>query len=77
MKLFVSWVQSVAVRLIVERFNENLNFKPQDYFGAEIQLNGEKYNFDRVLAEAAGVDAVTTSSMQQTTHLVRPVLFGG
>ena len=87
MKLSAGRVQSVAVRLIVERFNENRNFKPQDYFGAEIQLNGfaaqwnekpfladgEKYNFDRDLAEAAaGVEAVTVSDVSVKPATKKP-----
>jgi DNA topoisomerase-1 len=68
LKLSAGRVQSVMLRLIVDRFLENQSFESESYFGAELNFGsfkaawdvsswlneGEKYNFDRSLAEEAG-----------------------
>lgn len=67
LKLSAGRVQSVMLRLIVDRFLENKRFEAKSYFGAELDFGsfkaiwdvsswlneGEKYNFDRSLAEEA------------------------
>jgi len=73
LKLSAGRVQSAMLRLIVDRWQENQEFVPKPYFGAELDLgqfraqwcpesflvSGEKVNFDRALAkEAAEVDRV-------------------
>jgi len=82
-KLSAGRVQSVAVRLIVDRYNENQTFVSVDYYGAELIFDGfkadwdskpylksgESYNFDRSLAEqAAAVDRVTVTEIISKTR---------
>ena len=79
LKLSAGRVQSVMLRLIVDRFLENKRFKAESYFGAELNCGsfkavwdvsswlseGKKYNFDRSLAEeAVGVNQVTVNSVE-------------
>lgn len=66
-KLSAGRVQSIAVRLITDRFNENRAFVSQDYYGATLKFDGfsadwnskpfhkpgDSYNFDRNLAVEA------------------------
>jgi DNA topoisomerase I len=47
-------VQSVAVRLIVEREEEIKAFKPQEYWDIEAELEKEKYNFNSKLSKIKG-----------------------
>ncbi len=67
MRLSAGRVQSIAVRLITDRFNDNKAFVSQDYYGANLKFDGftadwntkpfhkpgESYNFDRNLAVSA------------------------
>ncbi|WP_130537731.1 type I DNA topoisomerase [Thiomicrorhabdus indica] len=71
LKLSAGRVQSVMVRLIVDRWRENQDFEPESYYGAELDFgsfkaewdyksylkDGAKYNFDRPLAEQAALAA--------------------
>ncbi len=74
LRLSAGRVQSVMLRLIVDRWKENQSFVPKAYFGAELKFGsfsaqwdpssflkeGEKYNFDSALAEeASSVDRVS------------------
>lgn len=86
-RLSAGRVQSVAVRLIVDRYNENQSFVSVDYYGAELVFDGfkadwdskpylksgESYNFDRALAEeAAAVDRVSVTEIISKTRTKKP-----
>jgi len=86
-RLSAGRVQSVAVRLIVDRFNEHQSFVSVDYYGAVLKLNGfeadwnadpyieegDKYNFDRDLAvEASSVDQVKINAVESSNATKKP-----
>jgi len=47
-------VQSVALRLIVDRENEIKNFKPEEYWSISVLLEKQKKQFDAILTERDG-----------------------
>jgi DNA topoisomerase-1 len=86
-KLSAGRVQSVAVRLIVDRYNENQSFVSVDYYGAQLLFDGfsadwdykpfikvgEKYNFDRPLAvKASQVEQVKVLSVESKPRFKKP-----
>ena len=64
-------VQSVAVRLVVDREREIEQFKPQEYWNIIAHFDGEK-SFDAVLAEKDGkpLEKLTISSQAQADDIV-------
>lgn len=86
-RLSAGRVQSVAVRLITDRWRDNQNFVPQDYFGATLDFagfsadwnskpylqDGEKYNFDRDLASnAASVEQIKVVAVESKKTTKKP-----
>jgi len=86
-KLSAGRVQSVAVRLIVDRFNDHQAFVPVDHYGAVLKLNGfeadwdpskyivegDNYNFDRELAlKAANVGLVRVNDVKSMSAKKKP-----
>jgi len=86
-KLSAGRVQSVAVRLIVDRYNDNQSFVSVDYYGAQLLFNefsadwdykpflkdDEKYNFDRNLAlKASQISQVKVLSVESKKRLKKP-----
>lgn len=86
-RLSAGRVQSVMLRLIVDRWRDNQAFEPESYYGAELDLgdfkaewdygsvlkDGAKYNFDRELAQqAAGVDRVEVIQVERKNRTRKP-----
>lgn len=87
MRLSAGRVQSVAVRLITDRFNENKSFVPKDYYGATLKFDGftadwnpkpfykpgESYNFDRDLAmQASNIERAKINSIESKNTSKKP-----
>lgn len=87
LKLSAGRVQSIIVRLIADRYQAFVDFKPRDYYGALIKLNGfeadwntkphlaagDDYNFNRSLAvEAAGVTSVRVVATEHKDTTQKP-----
>ncbi len=84
LKLSAGRVQSVMLRLIVDRWQENSDFIPKEYFTAELGFDsfkatwdpssflneGEEYNFNRALAGDAS-DAVDRVSVVEVVSKLR------
>ncbi|MGB0756980.1 MAG: type I DNA topoisomerase [Patescibacteria group bacterium] len=66
-------VQSVAVRLIVEREREIEAFDPQEYWSIHALLNNDKDNFEAVLAKKDGktLDKFAINNEKDATEIVK------
>ena len=63
-------VQSVAVRLIVEREREIEKFKPEEYWNIDVDLKAKKGDFTAQLAKVGGKKAEVTNKKQADKILV-------
>src|SRR5690606_40258 len=59
-------VQSVAVRLIVEREREIIHFKPEASFKIEAFFNAPDYDQKKIIFEAEGSDKITHTQAAQS-----------
>lgn len=86
-RLSAGRVQSIAVRLITDRFNQNQAFVSKDYYGATLKFDGfsadwntkpfhkpgENYNFDRNLAvQASKTPTVKVTSIESKNTTKKP-----
>lgn len=86
-RLSAGRVQSIAVRLITDRYNDNKAFVSQDYYGASLKFDGfsadwntkpyhqpgDNYNFDRALAvQASNTDQVKVVSVESKDSTKKP-----
>jgi DNA topoisomerase I len=76
-KLSAGRVQSVAVRLMVMREKERINFVPASYWDLTAKLAKEKAQFDATMTHLAGIRLATGRDFEDTTGQLKPGLTAG